>query len=374
MRRYGFLSLPASLLLLRNRRQDASDDSRSRLSTYCDGSVTKASLTTHNALSVKYPTISADSYPANDPVEDRFNVSMGGVGGVDVLSIYDGHGGYVVADFASKHLPLLLQENINKNQFKDEKAMNQAIKDAFSTIETSYVSTIKDSYKLGFGGLASVGSCVLALMRKENNIIIANLGDCRAVLGTASNATTNRHVATRLTRDHNARVALEALLMEWNHPHEDPAKLIQCKNEHACYVKGRLQLTKALGDLYLKDHEFNAREGMHRSQGRRIPEPYSPPYVGNIPDIFHISVNNNDKFVILATDGVWDFLSDQEAVTIVSNCSNQADAAQAIVEEVLRRAASECGVTVQELKEMPAGRRRRARHDDTTVLVYYIST
>jgi pyruvate dehydrogenase phosphatase len=96
--------------------------------------------------------------------------------------------------------------------------------------------------------------------------------------------------------------------------------------------------------------------------------------VGNIPDIFHISVNNNDKFVILATDGVWDFLSDQEAVTIVSNCSNQADAAQAIVEEVLRRAASECGVTVPELKEMPAGRRRRARHDDTTVLVYYIST
>ena len=365
------MALPASLALLQTRTDRPRSCAQSRLTAHCDSALT--STVSRNVLPAQYPNISADSYPANDPVEDRFNV-LTAEGGLDILSIYDGHGGYVVADYASKNLPLLLRQNIGKNQINDEKLVNKAIKESFSAIEAVYVDTIKDSYKLGFGGLASVGSCVLTLMRKGNNVVIANLGDCRAVMGTASEVTINRHVATRLTRDHNARVALEALLMEWNHPNEDPSKLIICKNAHACYVKGRLQLTKALGDLYLKNHEFNAREGMHRSLGRRIPEPYTPPYVGNVPDIFHISIDSNDKFVILATDGVWDFLSDQEAVNIVSSCTNKTDAAQAIVEEVLSRAAKECGVTVQELKEMPAGRHRRARHDDTTVVVYYTNT
>ena len=365
------MALPASLALLQTRSERPRNRVQSRLSVHCDSS--EASTVSRDALPAQYPNISVDSYPANDPVEDRFNV-LTSEAGLDILSIYDGHGGYVVADYASKNLPSLLRQNIGKNQINDEKLVNKAINDSFSAIEAVYVDTIKDSYKLGFGGLASVGSCVLTLLRKGNNVVIANLGDCRAVMGTASEVTTNMHVATRLTRDHNARVALEALLMEWNHPNEDPSKLIVCKNAHACYVKGRLQLTKALGDLYLKHHEFNAREGVHRSLGRRIPEPYSPPYVGNVPDIFHITIDRNDKFVILATDGVWDFLSDQEAVNIVSSCPNKADAAKTIVEEVLSRAARECGVTVQELKAMPAGRHRRSRHDDTTVLVYYTRT
>ena len=86
-----------------------------------------------------------------------------------------------------------------------------------------------------------------------------------------------------------------------------------CKNPHACYVKGRLQLTRALGDAYLKYPEFNAPAGSHRSRGRRIPDPFTPPYVKSTPDIVHINIGKDDKFCVLATDGLWDFLSDQEA-------------------------------------------------------------
>jgi serine/threonine protein phosphatase PrpC len=55
-------------------------------------------------------------------------------------------------------------------------------------------------------------------------------------------------------------------------------------------------------------------------RGRHIPPPYTPPYVHYIPDIYKIRLNKEtDKFIILATDGLWDFMEPQEAVDIVAS-------------------------------------------------------
>jgi pyruvate dehydrogenase phosphatase len=102
----------------------------------------------------------------------------------------------------------------------------------------------------------------------------------------------------------------------------------------------------------------------------------------------------------LATDGLWDFISDQEAVNIVAAhtetaCCNfgtgQSDdgnrknnvvvvtsgagvsesAADALVREALLRAAKESNKTLDELKAIPQGSKRRSVHDDTTAVVIY---
>ena len=164
---------------------------------------------------------------------------------------------------------------------------------------------------------------------------------------------------------------LEQIYLKLLHPNEE--NIIVCKNPHACYVKGRLQLTRALGDLYLKYSSFNAPFGSPRVRGRHIPEPYTPPYVSPIPEINHFQLQSYDKFVILATDGVWDFLTDEEAVKIVASCGNDSKkAAYALVEATLERASSECGMTKSELMALPPGRKRRSRHDDTTAIVIYL--
>ena len=94
----------------------------------------------------------------------------------------------------------------------------------------------------------------------------------------------------------------------------------------------------------------------------------------------HIELDKKDKFLIIATDGVWDFLSDKEAVEIVAefNAShptsagnNSSAVAQLIVDKVLQKAALESNMTLEELKSLPLGRARRGRHDDTTVVVMY---
>ena len=172
----------------------------------------------------------------------------------------------------------------------------------------------------------------------------------------------------RLTSDHNARESLEDYRLRTEHPNED--NIIVCKSSTACYVKGRLQLTRALGDAYLKLADFNAPSGKHRSWGRHIAQPYTPPYVDSRPQLHRISINSNDKFLILATDGVWDFLSDQEATCVVKRAiADGIDPALALREKALQVAANEAGMTVEELKALPPGKARRSRHDDTTSIV-----
>ena len=38
----------------------------------------------------------------------------------------------------------------------------------------------------------------------------------------------------------------------------------------------------------------------------------SPPYLTAEPDVFHYKLEGNDKFVVLASDGLWDMLSNEE--------------------------------------------------------------
>lgn len=308
-----------------------------------------------------------ETYQANDPIEDRVcilaNKQQQQSSIRAAAAIFDGHGGDIVADFASKNLlPLLLQKLNDNNNIDD------SILSSFNDIENEYIKGIKQAYAYGYGEVAKVGCCALIAIVNDNNLTIANCGDCRAVLGSNINSNT---VATRLSRDHNARMSLEQINLQTLHPNEDD--IVKCKNPHACYVKGRLQLTRALGDLYLKYSSFNAPSGLPRVRGRHIPEPFTPPYVSPIPEINHFELDSNDKFIILATDGVWDFLTDAEAVKIVAACGkDESQAANALVNATLERASLECGMTKIELMALPAGRKRRSRHDDTTAIVIYL--
>eukprot|EP01041_Mallomonas_annulata_P011162 gene11162-23327_t len=314
--------------------------------------------------------VSVSTYDANSPSEDRYCIQS--ASNWNAYCVLDGHGGWQVSEFAKTNLFNILLPSIEKIKPNNEQEINSQILSAFASVEKKYIELIRPAYKLGHGSVASVGACALVALRNNNDLYIANCGDCRAVLAHTSTSTSTKdgkkeYVTSRITRDHNARIPYEAALLRKLHPGEKD--VVVCKSETACYVKGRLQLTCALGDLYLKYPEFNAPSDSHRSLGRHIPSPYTPPYVRSIPDIFHIKLNPEHKFLILASDGVWDFLTDEEAVSIVANCTHPDTAAEELVCVVLDRAAKDCGMSVDELKALPRGRHRRGRHDDTTAIV-----
>lgn len=306
------------------------------------------------------PPYSVADYPANDPMEDRHVVQISPK--MRLAAVFDGHGGWQVSNYSAAVLPDLIARNIA--DCNDEKCYRQAMEKSFLSVENSIIESVRASYQLGIGYVASIGSCAVIAVVKDNHLIVSNLGDCRAVLGQQSE---EKYSAITITQDHNAREPREVEILKREHPNE--RDIVVCKSPTACYVKGRLQLTRALGDAYLKYPEFNEPQYPHRSAGRKVSSPYTPPYVKTIPDVFYLPLEPSYKFVILASDGLWDYISPQEAVEIVAN-ENSDTASAKLVERALAVAASESKLTLDQLKALPPGA-RRSRHDDTTAIVLY---
>lgn len=217
-------------------------------------------------LSTLLPSYTA-TYDANNPSEDRA-VKHRAIGNWQCAAIFDGHGGWQVSEFASKSIFDHLSRNmIDKNvdliaeDFINKDTISQLLIDTFAKVEIDYINSVSQTFKLGYGEVAKVGSCALVVLRNNNQLFVANCGDCRAVLATSENSSL---IATRLTNDHNAREPAEKEKLVREHPNE--LDVVVCKSPHACYVKGRLQLTRALGDAYLKYREFNGVPNSHRSR------------------------------------------------------------------------------------------------------------
>lgn len=219
--------------------------------------------TFRNFSSVHY----ASSFPANNPSEDRLFINKE-LKKYQIFGVFDGHGGWQVSDFVIKNLPSVLFPKLTVDSTK---SVSVALHETFHELESNYIEKIKNSYNLGFGEVAKVGCCANISILHDGILTVANSGDCRTIIGSSlgqslenvsyesnpviSNVQGQLYTCYHVGRDHNARTPLEKYLLSHDHPNEE--NIVRCKSEHACYVKGRLQLTRAIGDLYLKLQEFN---------------------------------------------------------------------------------------------------------------------
>ena len=62
-----------------------------------------------------------------------------------------------------------------------------------------------------------------------------------------------------------------------------------------CRVNGNLNLSRAIGDLKYKAHDLAPKDQIITAQ----------------PDVTRVSLTPEDKFFVLACDGVWDGMSNQ---------------------------------------------------------------
>jgi pyruvate dehydrogenase phosphatase len=144
-----------------------------------------------------------------------------------------------------------------------------------------------------------------------------------------------------------------------------------CKHPSACYVKGRLQPTRAFGDFHLK----NGRE-WHRSEWVptrvRRPGSFTPPYITAKPSTNSVQLQAGETaLVILATDGIWDELSSDVAARVAADAvaGGSVPPASAVMDAAFHRAAASSRMTVAQLKSVPPGSDRRRLVDDCTVVV-----
>ncbi|MCD7446543.1 hypothetical protein HAX54_009226 [Datura stramonium] len=261
-----------------------------------------------------------------------------------------------------------------------------ALSEALRRAEASYLE-ITDMMVNENPELALMGSCVLVMLMKGNDVYLMNVGDSRAVLaqnsepdrstgnlGRISEEIRNRidalyrvdsdrkHNLTsfQLTMDHSTSVKEEVLRIKSEHP-SDPSAI---KNDR---VKGSLNVTRAFGAGFLKQPKWNnGLLGVFR-----IDYVGSSPYINCIPSLYHHRLGPRDRFLILSSDGLYQYFTNEEAVSEVETFMSifpEGDPAQHLVEEVLFRAAKKAGMNFHELLDIPQGDRRKY-HDDVSIII-----
>lgn len=204
----------------------------------------------------------------------------------------------------------------------------------------------------------------------DNFLYVANLGDCEGKVFRKTSPVgfpeQISYTAIKLNNAHNAKKHEEQKRLKDKFTDLD----IIVEKGCSCYVKGRLQCTKTIGDFYLKHQEFNdPPKNMLQKYSRRAIDNFRGPYIENIPEIFTHELNENDEFITLATDGLWDWLSSKEVAEIILMYrDNKSNIAGALCEAALKKAADQANLKMSDIINM-SHKEKRSIHDDITVLV-----
>ncbi|KAK1362216.1 Protein-serine/threonine phosphatase [Heracleum sosnowskyi] len=180
--------------------------------------------------------------------------------------VFDGHGGIDAASFVRKNI---LEFIIDDSQFPV--CLQKAIMNAFVKADHAFADEIYLD--------TSSGTTALIAFVFERLLVVANVGDCRAVLG-------RRGIAVELSKDHKPNCASERTRIE---------KLGGVIYDG--YLNGQLSVARALGDWHMKG-----------PKGSACP-------LSAEPELQEIQLAEEDEFLIMGCDGLWDVMSSQYAVT-----------------------------------------------------------
>ncbi|KAJ7557007.1 hypothetical protein O6H91_05G108300 [Diphasiastrum complanatum] len=239
---------------------------------------------------------------ANAEQEDQSQIETGSYG--TFVGVHDGHGGPDASLYINDHLFL----NFQKFASEHGGMSSIVLQKAFIATEEGFLDVVARSW-LKRPKIASSGSCSLVGVIWGDMLYVANLGDSRAILGHSK--VDGVIEVMQLSTEHNA--SIEAVRQELQMLHPDDSHIVMFK-QGVWRVKGIIQVSRSIGDVYLKRPEFNKDPLITRF---RLSEPLQRPVLTAEPSIITRKLIPQDKFVIFASDGLWEHLTNQEAVDIV---------------------------------------------------------
>ncbi|KAK4575255.1 Protein phosphatase 2C 2 [Recurvomyces mirabilis] len=206
-------------------------------------------------------TADADSKPTESDVR------------ITYFGVYDGHGGDKVALYTGEHL----HDIIAKQEAFKKKDFEQALKDGFLAIDRAILSDPK--YEEEVSGCTST----VGIMTKEK-IYVGNAGDSRTVLGIKGRAKPLSFDHKPQNEGEKARICAAGGFVDFGR------------------VNGNLALSRAIGDF-----EFKKSADL----------PPEQQIVTAFPEVTVHEFGEDDEFVVLACDGIWDCQSSQAVVEFV---------------------------------------------------------
>ena len=144
------------------------------------------------------------------------------------------------------------------------------------------------------------GTTCISVIYTPERLIVPNIGDSRAVLGRFDKKT-GQYKAIELSRDHKPTEEDEA-----NRIYENDGRIQPFIEEGEFVGPPR---------VWIKDDEVPGL-AMTRRFGDRVAETVG---VISEPEIKEFNFDQDDKFMIIASDGIWEFISSQECIEMISN-------------------------------------------------------
>ncbi|KAJ3703880.1 hypothetical protein LUZ61_007585 [Rhynchospora tenuis] len=184
------------------------------------------------------------------------------------FGVYDGHGGRAAVDYISDNLGKNIISQISQME-KGEKQLEMAIKAGYLTTDEEFISQEMSS-----------GACAATALILNGELFVANAGDCRIVIS-------QNGVATALTIDHSASREDERARIE------NLGGFVSCSYGSVWRVQDSLAVSRAFGDILLKK------------------------WVISEPEITKVQLTGDRAFLVMASDGLWNKVSNQEAVDYV---------------------------------------------------------
>jgi len=203
-----------------------------------------------------------------------------------LFGVLDGHGGRDMTDFV---IGVFAKEFLNQyNACK--KDVKTALEKTFLKVDEILPDSVNSSE---MGATACVG--IISFEAGKRILYIANVGDTRAVLGQVAGY-------KRVSYDHKASDQNEQARVK-----KDGGNIFFNR------VQGLLAVSRAFGDHSLKDKGVSA-----------------------VPYIERIELRLIDKYLVVATDGLWDVMEDQEAIEIVKKREGALDMAKRLLQTALK--------------------------------------
>eukprot|EP00301_Raphidiophrys_heterophryoidea_P007408 c1286_g1_i2.p1 GENE.c1286_g1_i2~~c1286_g1_i2.p1 ORF type:complete len:334 (+),score=82.33 c1286_g1_i2:418-1419(+) len=227
-------------------------------------------------------------------MEDRFiaevNFGTASESKQSIFGVFDGHGGELAAQYCTDNIPVHIRSS---KVLQTDPAL--ALKQAFERTDQDFCTLASNEF-------LDDGSTAVVAYIKDNVVWCANAGDSRCILSRGA-------IAIPLSDDHKP-----------NRP-DERQRISDCggfvKFLGVWRTQGILAVSRAIGDLSLKR------------------------FVIPTPEIIRLELTDKDEFIVLASDGVWDAMSNQEVVDMLHSRPNLMFkpelAARAIVTESFRR-------------------------------------
>lgn len=242
-----------------------------------------------------------------DENQDTFVATCSESGSKCFVGVFDGHGDQ------GKKISHLARTTMSKAFFNNSDIHT----DPKAALEAAYRDTHEKIEKDHRHQAELSGTTAVAAYQHRNRLVVANLGDSRAVLGrcdTVGNACS----AVDLSSDQKPSRPDERqrVLAAGGKVDQMAIPIIQ---------RGGVRWIRA-GPERVMDKQGMGGLAMSRSLG----DLRLHPYVSSVPEVIERRLDNRDKYLVLATDGVWDQLTSQEAVDIATKHEDPRAAAREI--------------------------------------------